>query len=106
MQVKYLFSMLLCLLMLVACTKHDGSQYVGKWKDKSGGVMEFVKEGDAIFMVAKGNKIPLIRNTDNTLKFGDAVFSYSEKSDSIFATMPADPFFGGGTRNQELVRAK
>ena len=104
MNVIKFISTLLCITIISACSmKPDGSEYVGEWKDKSGGIAEFVKDGDAIFLVANGKKLPVTRNQDNTLKIsgfmGDAVFSYSKSSDSVFATVP----MGG---NQELIRVK
>jgi hypothetical protein len=100
MNVRNFISALSCLIMITACSvKQDGSEYVGKWKDMKGGIEEFVKDGDAIFFVAEGKKVPATRNQDNTLNLNGIVFSYSKSSDSIFFTTP----FGG---SQELKRVK
>lgn len=104
MKLRNLVSALVCVTIFSACSKQqDGSEYIGKWKDKKGESAEFIKDGDAIFLVTGSKKLPVTRNQDNTLKMsngfmGDSVFSYSKNSDSIFVTFPMG--------NAELNRVK
>ena len=74
--------------VISACSSNfDGSEYIGKWKDKSGHVAEFVRDGNAIFLAHCGTKVPATFSKDNNaLQVGPMSLSYSKNSDSLFAT--------------------
>lgn len=91
MNIKSVISVVISTFIISACSSSlSGSEYIGKWKDKSGHIAEFVKDGDAIFLVIPdGKKFPATINKDNTLQvagaMGNMTLSYAKSSDSIFS---------------------
>lgn len=92
MDVKSIISVAVSTFIFAACSSNlGGSEYIGKWKDKSGHIAEFVKDGSAIFLVLPdGKKFPATINKDNTLQVagarGNMTLSYAKSSDSIFSS--------------------
>ena len=74
-------------VLLVACSGSGGSEFVGKWRNKSGTMIEFVRNGDSFLLVDSGNKYPATLAKDGTLQaaspYGPIVLSYSKDSDSV-----------------------
>lgn len=86
-----LFALAALSTLLAACSgEPNGSEYAGRWADKSGKASSIVMDGNAIFIVdPRGKKFPATYSpTDHTLKLSGAfgsvvVFSYVKSNDTI-----------------------
>lgn len=91
LQFKRLIALLLALGVIACSSKPDGSQFVGKWEKVNGNViLEFAKNGDSLLFLDGNSKYVATVNADGTLlvslpMVGGTVFSYSKKTDHIFA---------------------
>ena len=87
----------ICILVVLVGTllfsvlhKSTGSEFVGKWKDTDGSIVEIVEDGDSFFMFKEGEKgkLPLKLNDNGTLHMGNMLgtnldLKYFKTSDAI-----------------------